>query len=454
VPDLTVERGSGLDLFLRMHGVQPWRIPVLLDCGDVKVFRDGVEVPLRKGPTTHVDVDDTVRISDPPSAACQKALQQIVDTDSRDYAFVPGTSPFDLAMGSLTERRSRTIRINDPSVHTLQQFVRVFENSPLIANPIRSLLVASHANDEGQLKVTLALGSPKFIDWEDLDAPLKSKALFLKHEWFLPRPQDGSGRPVPYQLLIRGCRIGTQRLFLEKLRAVLGNRIQVVAPKHFHAVVAHGGDPKGYLEYMAYDFFAKSPTQLKTKDAVVKALIQANHEFIDHRPVAEKEWKAWVPEKPEAKYEQTEYPNLKTPIDKKPARVPRKFRFKARDWLPGPEPLAMDKSKTSDADRLEVLKPLLAERPEFKSSHPFPMYVRLGYKSFDEFIAGWAWTFAPKNKAVDEVKFNATRFEYTVILPITDKTGTLVMNFYPRNPKKDQVVELLSLDDARFFETA
>jgi hypothetical protein len=39
-----------------------------------------------------------------------------------------------------------------------------------------------------------------------------------------------------------------------------------------------------------------------------------------------------------------------------------------------------------------------------------------------------------------------------VIVPITEgKTGSLVLNFYPVK-KKDQPIELLKADDARFFE--
>ncbi len=450
--DLEVDRGSGLDLFLRMHGVQPWRIPIYIDCGAIQVFRDGADLPLKKGPKTHVAPGDKVRIADPLSPACLKAIQKEVDANSRDYALVPGTSPFDKVMGKLVETRPETIRIKDPSIHTLAQFLKSLGNDLVITNPIRKLIVVSHANDEGQLKITLTSGSPKFIDYEDLDAPLKSKALFLKHEWFLPRPADSRGQPIPYQLLIRGCRIGTQRVFLEKLKAVLGSRIQVIAPKHFHVVDTHWKDPKGYLEYLAYSFAAKSPTPLKIKDAVVQALVQADHRFIDKSPVPPKRWKEWVPVKPEAAYEQKDHSTVQSPIEKKAAQVPRTFRYRARDWLPAAEPLAMDKAITSDADRLNVLKPLLAKRDEFKASYPYPMYVRLGYKTFEDFIAGWTWTFKPKNKPADEVKFNATRYEYTVIQPVTEvKTGLLVLNFYP-STKKGKVIEMLDLNDPALFE--
>jgi hypothetical protein len=91
-------------------------------------------------------------------------------------------------------------------------------------------------------------------------------------------------------------------------------------------------------------------------------------------------------------------------------------------------------------------------RPQ-RSRTPRRHRVRLGYKSFDEFVKGWTWTFKPKNKAADEVKFNAVRHEYTVILPVTEiKSGDLILNFYPPSPR-DKVIELLLTDNTKLFET-
>jgi hypothetical protein len=450
-----VDRPMALDTFLRRKDMQAWRVPVLIDCGAIKVFSEGRELPLSKGAKTHVDGGDKVRIEDPLSKKSQEALQRKVDSECRDYAWVPGTSGFDKAMGKLMEARPDTIRISDPSVTTLRQFLRLFEQSPLITHPIRSLIVASHANDEGQLKIPFDSGTGKFVDYEDLEAGLKSGAFSLKHEWFLPRPHHAKGGAIiPYKLLIRGCRIGTQRKFLAKFREVLGKRIQVVAPKHFDVVDARSKKPYGHVEYLAYSWSAQSPVSLKTQDAIVKALMaNARNTFLDGSPIPEKKWKEWVPHRPEAKYEQIELTSVKSPIERKPVKISRRFRYKERKWLPVDEPLAMDKAKKTDAERLAVLKPLLAKRDNLKSTHPYPLYERFGYGSFEEFIAGWTWTFTPKNRAADEVKFNAVRHEYTVILPVTDmKSGDLILNFYPSN-KKDKTMELLNVDDGALFET-
>ncbi len=451
--EFEVKRAMALDTFLRGQEYQPWRIEALVDCGALRVFSEGRELPLKRGPKTHVDPGDKVRIDDPLSKKCQDALQKKVDNDWRDYAWVPGKSKFDQAMAKLIETRPSTIVIKDPSVTTLLNFLQLFAGSPLITHPIRHLIVASHANDEGQLKLPLTGGTGAFIDWEDLEAALKVKGFQLKDEWFRPRPRDAQGRPIPYKLLVRGCRIGSERKFLEKFREVLGRRINVVAPKHFHVVDPHEQKPKGHVEYLAYSFGVHSPTALKTEDAVVKALIGVSrHALIDGSSIPEKKWREWVPRRPEAKYQQQELTTAKSPPSSKPVKIPRWFRYEARKWLKQDEPLAMDKAKTSDADRLAVLKPLLAQRPIFKSTHPYPLYERLGYGSFEEFIKGWTWSFKPANKAVDEVKFNAVRHEYTAIIPVTDtKSGELILNFYPLN-KKDKVIERLSENNRKLFE--
>ena len=131
-----------LDTFLRRKQMQSWRIPVMIDCGAIKVFSEGRELPLKKGPKTHVDGGDKIRIEDPLSKQCQEALQQKVDTEARDYAWVPGTSPFDKAMGKLIEARPRTIRM------------QVFPGDPIDEDAVRALveeLRAKLADFERQL---------------------------------------------------------------------------------------------------------------------------------------------------------------------------------------------------------------------------------------------------------------------------------------------------------------
>lgn len=82
------------------------------------------------------------------------------------------------------------------------------------------------------------------------------------------------------------------------------------------------------------------------------------------------------------------------------------------------------------------------------------MYERYGYKTVQEFMDGWTWRFEPKNKAADEVQYNAKRNEYTGIQPITDAKHQLILNFYPTSPSSsNKPVTMMSDDDPKFFET-
>ena len=452
--ELTVVRGMMLRTFLQSNHVQAWRIAVLIRIGALTVQRDNAPLPLaRKGADTHVEPDDRVRIEDPLTRAHQDALQAFVDAEARDYAWVPGTSKYDVVMAKLLARRPRTILVVDPSIRTLPQFIAMFGASPLVKYPIRDVLVASHANDEGELKLPLG-GTAKFIDYEDLEAAAKDPRMQFDDDWFKPRPRDPAGRPLPYRLLLHGCRVGTQPRFLARFREVLGRRIQIVAPRHFDAGYPQPNRPQGYIEYLDYSFSAHSPTPLGTPKAIVTALMGVpQNTYRGGVPIPLKTWTRWVPARPESTYEQPATDWGKSPIERKPVRLVRRFRYQARAWLPKPERLAVEKTETTDAQRLAVLRRLLATRDNLKPSHPYPLYERLGYGSFDEFIAGWTWVFTPKGRKVDEVHFNAVRHEYTVIVPVLDTRGVLMLNFSPIG-SRDKPVEGLDTADDTLFGTA
>ena len=72
-----------------------------------------------------------------------------------------------------------------------------------------------------------------------------------------------------------------------------------------------------------------------------------------------------------------------------------------------------------------------------------------GAASIDQFMEGWTWTFEPKGRAA-KVRYNAVRYEYAVIQPITEvATGELILNFYPQ--KRGTPVVKLHESDRRMF---
>lgn len=449
--DLTVDSNTSLGNFLRKNNIQQWRIPILVARQGVKVYRGGNSVPL-KDDTTPIRSGDLVRLADPMPKACQDALRDEAKKNSRDYAFVPGATRFDVTMGKLIEARPLTIRVNDPLIKDLASFVRALQKSAVITNPIRDILVASHANPEGLLFISIDFLSPKLITYEDLEAAVKSKTIVLDDALFLPRPSDASGVSIPARFLFRGCRIGSQRAFMIKLKeAAFGNKIQVVAPLHFH-IVAGFSVPPGFVEYMAYNFMTTAPDKLKTKKAVVAAFAKAGLNLIDGKSVPGKLWTAWIPDNPNVPGEK-EYPNVAViPINKRRGPVPRRFRYRIRTLLDQEGSFALLKDTGKDADRRMALKQELTQLARYKDTHPFPEFVRYGYRTIDDFMDGWHWNFR-YDKTSKTMYYNGTRHEYTLLQPIADiKTNELVLNFYPTSTK-GSVIELLNANDVSFFAT-
>jgi hypothetical protein len=63
---------------------------------------------------------------------------------------------------------------------------------------------------------------------------------------------------------------------------------------------------------------------------------------------------------------------------------------------------------------------------------------------------GWEWIFKPAKRS-SSIEWNARRYEYTAIPPITrGRKKELVLNYYPTT-KKVKIVELLQLSDTDFF---
>jgi hypothetical protein len=447
VAEWQVQRGSPLDLFLRGQGVQQWRIPVLVTCGGVKVFRGNAELPLdQKLEKTHIKQFDRVRLVEPTPRPCAAALQREINTASRDYAMVPGTSPFDVAMGRLMQARPDTIRLMETD---LIAFLKSLGRSPAITHPIRSLIVASHASDEGNLIIKMGSISGRSIEFEDLEDALKKGLLRVDVNLIAPRPVDKAGARIIARLLIRGCRIGKQPEFLLALRQAMGNLIPVAAPNHFHVATAIS-KPPGFIEYMAYSFPVTSPTRLRDAAAVVAALQRTDHKFIDKSLVPVEKWRAWVPSNPNKPGDQRLSTTARTPVGGGTIALPRWFRHKERFLFKNENALQMPSQSTKPDDRKQAVRDELTKIDFFKASSRLPVFKRYGYESVDEFMDGWTWVFKPKGKA-PEVRYNAVRYEYTVIQPVTEvKTGELILNFYPTT-KKGSVVERLKITDDRMF---
>ncbi|HEU4688439.1 MAG TPA: hypothetical protein VFS23_08770 [Vicinamibacterales bacterium] len=89
-------------------------------------------------------------------------------------------------------------------------------------------------------------------------------------------------------------------------------------------------------------------------------------------------------------------------------------------YAPGAAPVPKDTTE---------LKKVLKQLPLFESAHPYPLYQRYHYKTFDEFFDGQTWVLNRSKQWV------GTHFVYTLVIPVTKPApapaNELIFNFYP-----------------------
>src|ERR1700750_3158477 len=133
VADLGVKSDMRLDEFLRSHGIQQWRVPILAKHGGVVVMRgkNGPRVQLTDE-TTPLKAKDTVKLVSPLPKPCADAMQKEADNNWRDYAIAPGVDEKDAPQFNERMRKFLTLRTNtilidalqNPSMTNVQGFLR------------------------------------------------------------------------------------------------------------------------------------------------------------------------------------------------------------------------------------------------------------------------------------------------------------------------------------------
>ncbi len=479
-PDIHVKSETRLEQLLSENGVQLWRVPILAAKGGVKVFRgrkqlklDDPKIPLKSG--------DTVRLVDPLPAACTEALQREANDNWRDYAIVPGGTKFDARMRTFLTARTNTILIQNPLMSTLQGFIQGLATSDEITNPIRHLLIASHATLEGGFKISLYPSSKvaEVVRYEDLEDAVAKKTVVIDVSLMMPRPVEADGKSPP-ELRLIGCEVGGQKAFMLKFKEALGGQIVLSAPKHRvigATLTISVASLAGELAYMAYHFRARLPTPEKLGPAAknqralmgefVKLAKTKPQDFVleNGKPVPATSWRAWIPRDLNANPitkpsdEPRVFPNKVTlPLRKLRTDAPRQFAYiKQRHFFGGVSQMKLAKDTGVDADRKQAVKAGLQKiSPRYTEKHAFPEYVRYGYETMDEFMDGWNWQFSyDADKKV--LSFDPIRDEYHIWQPITKVAGgDLVMNYYPTGPapkkgKKQDPIIMLNVGDPFFF---
>lgn len=448
--DFPVTGRTTLERHLVRNGVQPWRIPALIQSRGVLVNRAGTAVPIT-GPALRLEDGDLVRVIEPPTAATTTALAREATASARDYAFIPGTSAFDLQMANVLTARPQTLRIKEALIDSLRGFIASLGKAQATA-PIRHIIIASHANNEGVLFMKLDMLAAGEIRYEDLEAAVTARSLVVDPAWLAPRPKDAGGADVAAQFLVRGCRIGTVPAYMRKLKQALGGALPVIAPKHFH-VAAQLTRPAGFVEYMQYGWTITRPQQLRNRAAVLRAFQGGAFVRIDNSPVPANAWAGYVPGNPHRAARQAVNARVLNPVTNRREAVAGQFRFRIRQVWDTEQSFALPADPGNLAARKAAVQAELEHTyAQYRAGHAYPAYERWGYASMKEFMDGMSWRFRHDGRS-GTLYFSASRAEYTVLQPIVDPpTNRLMLNFYPTGGRA-AVLELMPVTNAAFFAT-
>lgn len=380
-----------------------------------------------------------------------------------DYAFAPDI-PGDVGkiVNTMFSNKANTKLISQTStIGVLRDFINELSTNSSITKPVGDLMIASHATPQGFLTTAkMFTGQTKSTSYEVLD-DIKTSAT---NGIIIPNTLIGytTGDPITHTFRIYGCNIGKATPFLSKLKEALGNKMKVLAPKHFDEFVSN--DKYGVWEALCYEFRLTRKTAFATRSDYIAALTAKSFTYYDGVAITATDWATWVPTKitaPDAKL--ISYP-MGVTIDKRTTiDFKREFRYERRKaftiTITYPNIGAIPKGDPAKLTDLQAFLTTYKLRPTdtftaFDASHLFPLHIRWGFGNLQDFINGMEWTFGVSGSAVS---CQGYYHEYTLLIPIIDRvapnTGNLIFNFYPGPTTGFAVVNKLDTTNSAFYIT-
>lgn len=371
-----------------------------------------------------------------------------------DYGFAPGTTAQDVRVRTMIQRRVPATTLK-ASGATLKDFIDDLDSDASVTKPVDNLVVGTHASSEGFLFMPVFPGQKDFNGDlnNDTDFEILEKAVSAPGPIRIPDLLIGFTNPPPtHSLHIKGCNIGRDRAnmtrtpaapFLNKLQEALGGHVNVTGPKHFHGL-ASMDDGSGTFEYMAQEFVVRTKavpakrgfTGFASRAVAVAAFAGAGFTYHDGSAIPAADWEPLIPKK----IRKTARFDVSLPLGaggvevdgRKTLKVGREFRVELAKipWSftpPGGIP-------STPSAKLAALRADIAADARFAATHAWPAYERVGFNSFTNWFDGHHWTISVVKT---ELVCIGRRYDYTVVLPIVDRTVTpaakrpVIFNFYP-----------------------
>jgi len=347
-----------------------------------------------------------------------------------DYAFVPGLATGDPYLTTINGalKIHPNLFMLSPTPDTLSDFF-FFAKTANVMTPSEDLILGTHADDEGIILVAIDSSTPPPITYEKLQ-----NATSIKLPTELNKP--------PTSFRIFGCIIGSDNSLplLKQLKQSLGNPHAVVAPKYLYGVAPLAG---GFVETMLYEFRILSPTALSSRNDVKQAFQAGSNatppQFVDVNGtrISPDLWETWLPSesklqlKPATKYLIPFTIKASVPVA---SNVSVQMNVSAF-WVAIHETITIPHVDTGEGENTKKSRKELAQAgipndPRFKSTHPYPYYMRYFYSSAQNFIDGVNWVMAASEGGT-MWQFTADRYLYELFIPLTEPPkDDLICNYY------------------------
>lgn len=388
-----------------------------------------------------------------------------------DVAWVPGGDPDSLLAKQLYMDRVDAASSLDTQLVTvkskqLTDVITEVDTSPTFAKPLADLILVSHGNDTGWLKIDLDSAPDTSITYQVLrailDDPNPARRTALRLPSSLYQKPDGS--PAATRIVLAGCRVGGAPKFVDAFKQVLGGHVPIVASRYLHEFSAtvrrfRGRKPPqllGTFEFLSYGFSANSLKPMEVDPLIAALKGNPLNVFKDGTAVPVARWKPWLKGVPLDRF--GKFPVRlsvalgQTVVDQKqlsPANLrhlPTKYVVHLKN------PSAADKT-------LAGLKTKMQADPTCQTTYPFPMWEQYGNASFDELFDSFKWT-SEDGKAKDgspQVTWTGRRHEYVLLIPVTEPVdgGNLIFNFFPPrgSTTASAVIGINDSDPKLFYRT-
>jgi hypothetical protein len=367
----------------------------------------------------------------------------------------------------------------------ISEFIDDLSTDASVTKPVGDLYIGTHADGDGFLFVSLfrgavnVLGDPTDVtDYEVLDQamgpsrPARIPDSLVGYQHATPPATD----PAPtHSVHIKGCNIGRDRFsprtgqpiapFLARLKEVFGSHVNVTAPKHFHGLLPETTH-NGVFEYMEQELIVRTKAVkirrgryrgFASRNDLIDAYKHAGLHYHDGTSIPDADWQTLVPPRMvDDRAIRMSIPLGRTVEGLTSVPINKQLRIDTEPvrWTispPGPIP-------SDDAGRLAMLRASIAADPRYAATHPWPMYERRGFPDFDSYMDGHLWEFSIDN---GNLECRGRRFDYTVVLPIVDRSVTpvanrpLIFNFYPGTGSSESpILTGLVESDNHFFGRA